>query len=181
MHPGAYIDQSLRSFDQCRQNVGRQHIDGETRGTPDSVSTRPSRYPTPALWITASNRPSSLTSSATVRVPAMVERSPETTPWAPGAALMASRLRSSFRPYNTTSWPWLISSRAAMRPRPSDDPVIKTRATPAPRLIAPTHPAWDHEWSPCAPRPSPRNPGPRHARTSLRVRQGRSYRFESNR
>src|SRR3954470_9416467 len=29
MHTGAYIDQSLRPFDQCRQNVGREHIDSE--------------------------------------------------------------------------------------------------------------------------------------------------------
>src|SRR3954463_15469395 len=29
MHTGAYINQSLRSFDQRRQNVGRKHIDGE--------------------------------------------------------------------------------------------------------------------------------------------------------
>jgi hypothetical protein len=32
-------------------------------------------------------------------------------------------------PVNTTSWPWSIRSRAAMRPRPSDDPVMKIRAT----------------------------------------------------
>src|ERR1700731_4720145 len=59
----------------------------------------------------------------------MVERSPETTPRAPAAAARPSRLRSSFRPCNTTSWPWSIRSRAAMRPRPSDDPVMNTRAT----------------------------------------------------
>ena len=29
MHAGAQINQSLRSFDQCRQNVGREHIDSE--------------------------------------------------------------------------------------------------------------------------------------------------------
>src|ERR1700730_16113592 len=83
----------------------------------------------PALWITASKRPSLLTSSATVLAPAMVERSPETTPSAPAAAASASRLRPSFRPCNTISWPWSIRSRAAMRPRPSDDPVMNTRAT----------------------------------------------------
>src|SRR5271165_4401101 len=83
----------------------------------------------PALWITASKRPSLLTSSATFLAPAMVERSPETTPPAPPAAARASRLRPSFRPCNTTSWPWSIRSRAAMRPRPSDDPVMNTRAT----------------------------------------------------
>src|SRR5438477_5530863 len=91
----------------------------------------------PALWITASKRPSLLTSSATVVAPAMVERSPETTPRAPAAAATASRLRPSSRPCNTTSWPCSIRSRAAMRPRPSDDPVMNTRATPAPLLIVP--------------------------------------------
>ena len=29
MHPGAQINQSLRSFDQGRQNVGREHIDSK--------------------------------------------------------------------------------------------------------------------------------------------------------
>src|ERR1700720_2468353 len=66
----------------------------------------------------------------------MVERSPETTPPAPAAAASASRLRPSFRPCNTTSWPWSIRSRAAMRPRPSDDPVMNTRATLTPSCYA---------------------------------------------
>src|ERR1700724_2024985 len=91
----------------------------------------------PALWITASKRPSLLTSSATVLAPAMLERSPETTPPAPAAAASASRLRPSFRPCNTTSWPWSIRSRAAMRPRPSDDPVMNTRATPPTPPVVP--------------------------------------------
>src|SRR6516162_4170913 len=94
----------------------------------------------PALWITASKRPSLLTSSATVLAPEMVERSPETTPRAPAAAARASRLRSSFRPCRTTSWPCSIRSRAAMRPRPSDDPDMNTRPTPAAPLIAPIYP-----------------------------------------
>ena len=29
MHAGTHIDQSLRSFDQCGQSVGREHIDSE--------------------------------------------------------------------------------------------------------------------------------------------------------
>src|SRR3984893_18178614 len=29
MHAGTQINQSLRSFDQCRQNVGREHIDSK--------------------------------------------------------------------------------------------------------------------------------------------------------
>src|ERR1700757_3223058 len=32
MHAGAQINQSLWSFDQCRQNVGREHIDSEEAG-----------------------------------------------------------------------------------------------------------------------------------------------------
>ena len=47
-----------------------------------------------------------------------------------------------------------------MRPRPSDDPVMNTRATPAPPLSEPTHPAYDPKWSPRAPRASPGLPPP---------------------
>lgn len=68
--------------------------------------------------------------------PAIVARSPQTTPPAPGPTAKASRLRPSFRLCNTTSWPCAISSRAAMRPRPPDDPVMVTRVIPAPPLIA---------------------------------------------
>src|SRR5215471_11089515 len=92
----------------------------------------------PALWITASKRPSLLTSLATVVAPAMVERSPQTAPWAPTAARRASRLRPSFRPCRTTSWPCSIRSLAANRPRPSDDPVMNTRAIAAPPLSSGT-------------------------------------------
>jgi hypothetical protein len=60
-----------------------------------------------------------------------VERSPETAPRAPVAAARASRLRTSLRPCNTTAWPYSISSLAAIRPRPSEDPVMNTRATSA--------------------------------------------------
>ena len=98
MHAGAYIDQSLRSFDQCRQDVGCQHIDGEDARNSGLRLHPPLAITNTSLWITPSKRASLLTSSATVRAPAMVDRSPETTPWAPGAAVMASRLRSSFRP-----------------------------------------------------------------------------------
>src|ERR1700682_1652788 len=34
MHAGAQINQSLRSFDQWRQNVGREHIDAKAARTP---------------------------------------------------------------------------------------------------------------------------------------------------
>src|SRR6516164_8432095 len=108
----------------------------------------------PALWITASKRPSLLTWSATVLAPAMVERSPVTAPRAP-AAVTASRLRPSFRPCTTTSWPCSIRSLAAIRPRPSDDPVINTRATLR-LLCRPAHQGYDPGRStrrPCAYRP----------------------------
>src|SRR6516162_7445347 len=102
-------------------------------GTPGSVSSRRgSREPMPALWMTASKRPNLLASLATVVAPATVERSPQTAPWAPAAARRASRLRPSLRPCRTTSWPCSIRSVAATRPRPSDDPVMNTRATTAP-------------------------------------------------
>src|SRR6516162_4429311 len=103
----------------------------------------------PALWITASKRPSLLTWSATVLAPAMVERSPVTAPRAP-AAVTASRLRPSFRPCTTTSWPCSIRSLAAIRPRPSDDPVINTLATLR-LLCRPAHQGYD-------PGPSTRHP-----------------------
>src|SRR6516162_11178989 len=90
------------------------------------------REPVPALWITALKRPSLLTCSATLFAPAMVEKSPEIAPLAPGAAAHASRQRWSFRPCKTTSWPCSIRSLAAIIPRPSDDPVTKTRAITLP-------------------------------------------------
>jgi hypothetical protein len=67
-----------------------------------------------------------------------VERSPNTTPWTPTAAASALRLRASFRACNTISWPCSISSRVAIRPRPSDDPVMKTRAKSRTSSLAPT-------------------------------------------
>src|SRR5467141_2584311 len=121
----------------------------------------------PALWITASKRPSLLTSSASVLAPAMVERSPETTPREPAAAASASRLQPSFRPCNTTSWPWSTRSRAAMTPRPSDDPVMNTRATPRTSSYRADLWAYDPEWSPCADHQSPHQA----AAWSMRFRQ----------
>src|SRR5215471_9021088 len=89
---------------------------------------RGSREPIPALWITALKRPSLLTLSATLFAPPTVEKSPETVSLAPGAAARASRQRSSFRPCKTTSWSCAIRSLAAISPRPSEDPVMKTFA-----------------------------------------------------
>ena len=84
-------------------------------------------------------------------------------------------------------------SRAAMRPRPSDDPVTNTEATAAPPLIAPTLPGYDPEWSPCSLRRSVtmegcsssptrrRNsskPSPHNQRSTLTTADGRFIRAE---
>ena len=146
MHPGAQIDQSLRSFDQGRQNVGREHIDCKDARN-SGLHFHPPLAITDARIVDYSIEAAELVDLVgNCFGPAIVERSPETTPPAPVAAARASRLRLSFRPCNTTSWPWSIRSRAAMRPRPSDDPVMNTRAT--------LTPPYELERSSCAPRVS---------------------------
>src|SRR5215207_7155082 len=83
---------------------------------------------TPALWITASMRPSRFTWTATSRVASRSERSPAT---APAPRSMRSRTavsRSWFRAWTTTLCPCSSSVCAAARPRPSAEPVMKTRA-----------------------------------------------------
>src|SRR5580700_8630636 len=90
--------------------------------------SRGSRYPIAALWITASNKPSPFTCSATSRVCAMLVRSPITTASAPGTAANASCPRFSLRACKTTPCPCSTRSCAAIRPSPSEDPVMKTRA-----------------------------------------------------
>src|SRR5216684_4290677 len=76
--------------------------------------------------MTASNGPNRLAWSAMPRVSAMLARSPTTTPCAFGAAVCASRARPALRAWTTTSWPAASNRCAAIRPRPSDDPVIRT-------------------------------------------------------
>src|SRR5215469_12970496 len=108
---------------------GANTLTAKSFGAPDARSARRgSREPIPALWITALKRPSLLTLPATLFAPPTVEKSPETVSLAPGAAARASRQRSSFRPCKTTSWSCAIRSLAAISPRPSEDPVMKTFA-----------------------------------------------------
>src|SRR5215472_14234796 len=95
--------------------------------------------------MTALKRPRLLILSATAFAPPMVEKSPETASLAPGAAARASRQRSSSRPCKTTSWPCAIRSLAAISPRPSDDPVMKTRAI---TFLPDDHPV-SADWSAC--------------------------------
>src|SRR5262252_2541778 len=95
--------------------------------------------------MTALKRPSLLILSATAFAPPMVEKSPETASLASGAAARASRQRSSFRPCKTTSWPCAIRSLAAISPRPSEDPVMKTRAI----TFLPDDHSVSADWSAC--------------------------------
>src|SRR4051812_4142263 len=68
-------------------------------------------------------------------MPARSVRSPTTTPSAAGSAARASSARASLRACRVTACPSAASSRAASRPRPSVEPVIRTRdmlrATPS--------------------------------------------------
>src|ERR1700744_1863385 len=79
--------------------------------------------------MTASKRPSALTWSATDLVSAALLRSPTATSVRPVTARCRSLARPALRACPTTSCPWLRSSVAAARPRPSADPVMNTRAT----------------------------------------------------
>src|SRR5580700_9120715 len=129
MHAGNQINQSLRSFDQCRQNVGREHIDSEDVRNSE-LHFHPPLAITDARIVDYSVETAELVDLVGhCSCPGDGREVPETTPPAPAAAARASRLRSSFRPCNTTSWPWSIRSRAAIRPRPCDDPVMNTQAT----------------------------------------------------
>src|SRR5450755_4679339 len=82
----------------------------------------------PALWMTASKSPSLLIWSATDFVSAMLERSPTTICSAPRTVWWISSARAALRACRTTSWPCSIKSSAAILPRPSAEPVTKTRA-----------------------------------------------------
>src|SRR6185369_16615743 len=54
---------------------------------------------------------------------------PTSTAVASGTARSASSARRVLRAWSTTSWPWATSSRANSCPRPSAEPVIRTRVT----------------------------------------------------
>src|SRR3954451_10127160 len=79
--------------------------------------------------MTASIRPSRLTWSATSRVWSRSARSPATAtaPWSRRSVTAASRCR--LRAWTTTSCPSSSRAWAVARPRPSAEPVTKTRAT----------------------------------------------------
>src|SRR5882672_5192246 len=78
--------------------------------------------------MTASKRPSLLTWSATNFVSAMLARSPTTMSSAPAIFLRVSSARAALRACSTTLCPCSIRSSAAIFPRPSAEPVTKTRA-----------------------------------------------------
>src|ERR1700722_2880154 len=77
--------------------------------------------------MTASYGPPALACSATCRMPAMLDRSPTTTARAAGRAARASCARAALRACSVTECPSPASSAAAIRPRPSVEPVISTR------------------------------------------------------
>src|SRR4026209_830301 len=81
----------------------------------------------PALWMTAFMRPILLTGSAIARVSVALARSPMTTPAERGATSVRAESRCDERACRTTSWPSVMSVRAAASPRPSVEPVMKRR------------------------------------------------------
>src|SRR5579863_942435 len=62
----------------------------------------------------------------------MLATSPIRTASACGSARRASAARASLRACSVTRWPHFARSLPAMRPRPSDEPVMNTRAIVAP-------------------------------------------------
>src|ERR1700736_3475847 len=135
MHAGTQINQSLRSFDQCRQNVGREHIDSKDARN-SGLHLHPPLAITDARIVDYSvetAEPVDLVGNCSCPSDGR-EVSGDNSP---GAGCCRERVatRPSFRPCNTTSWPWSIRSRAAMRPRPCDDPVMNTRATLTPPVM----------------------------------------------
>src|SRR6266568_868457 len=101
---------------------------------PSAVVPREGSRKMPALWMTASIRPTSFTCSASPRVSAALARSPMTTPAARGARSATDAARSRVRAWRTTSWPSSMRTRAAALPSPSVEPVIKTRDTDRPSV-----------------------------------------------
>src|SRR3954469_10570805 len=79
--------------------------------------------------MTASMRPRPLTSCAAMaRVCSASARSPTTTAAPRSTRSSTAVSRSRVRTWTTTSWPPLSSVLVARRPRPSAEPVMKTRA-----------------------------------------------------
>src|SRR4029077_13156480 len=71
--------------------------------------------------------PNALTCSATRRVSSILDRSPTATALACGTERRASFARTVLRACSVTSWPPSTSSRAAINPRPSEEPEMNTR------------------------------------------------------
>src|SRR6266496_4442868 len=82
----------------------------------------------PALWITASIRPRRFTSPARLRVWSRSEMSPTMAVAPPSTRSPTASTRPLLRTLTTTSCPSSSSVCAAARPRPSAEPVMKTRA-----------------------------------------------------
>src|SRR6266496_1867644 len=82
----------------------------------------------PALWITASIRPRRFTSPARLRVWSRSEMSPTMAVAPPSTRSPTASSRSLLRAWTTTSCSSSSSVCAAARPRPSAEPVMKTRA-----------------------------------------------------
>src|SRR5262249_34855057 len=139
MHAGADIDQPIRSFDQCRQDVGREHIDREDAGN-SGLGLHAARLAvTDARIVDYGVEATELIDLAcSGRRCGDGGKPPGDSSLGAGCRSGASRLRPSLRPCRTTSCPCSIRSLAAMRPRPSDDPVINTLAMPRP-LYQPEH------------------------------------------
>src|SRR4029077_3933782 len=71
--------------------------------------------------------PNALTCSATRRVSSILDRSPTATALACGTERRVSSARAVLRACSVTSWPPSTSSRAAINPRPSEEPEMNTR------------------------------------------------------
>src|SRR5579864_4937241 len=112
------------------RRYGATTLTGHTSGPPS----------TPALWITASMRPRRLTSRATLRVWSRSARSPTATSAPRSTRSPTASSRPSLRTWRTTSCPSSTSACAASRPRPSAEPVMKTRAIAPARTSAVDHP-----------------------------------------
>src|ERR1700677_1651374 len=79
----------------------------------------------------ASKVPSALTSSATERICCRLARSPATTASAPGSLRCVASARWTLRACKTTEWPCSTNSCAAIRPSPSEDPLVDEGLLPS--------------------------------------------------
>jgi hypothetical protein len=95
VHAGTHINKSIWSFDQNSQKIRCERIDGEYARRAALPLNPPLLVITYACVVDhALKRPSLLTPSATLFMPAIVEKSPKTASLAPGAALSALLISS---------------------------------------------------------------------------------------